>query len=298
MTFWVAGAAVVAGVGGAVISSNATKKAAGVAGKSADATIAENQRQFNTVRQDTAGQRFTGDSALNLLDRLYGYGTPSKPLSFDEWSAQNPVAAPAPGKKHHGGLFGGGVLGSLLAPSPKNMLKGGYDPAGAVYSAVKDGQSGGLPAGTDPQAAYQQYLQGFQPTAVGAGKPDMSAFFTSPDYQFNLDQGQQAIDRSAAARGGLLSGGAEKAGIRYASGLASGQYGSFVDRLLQQAGLGSTGIGASAAAGANATANIGNANLNKGNAQASAYLQNGQNINNALNGTTSNLLLMKYLGTG
>jgi hypothetical protein len=128
------------------------------------------------------------------------------------------------------------------------------------------------------------------------GTPDMSQFFTSPDYQFNLTEGQNAIDRSAAARGGLLSGAAVKEGTRYASGMASREYGAFVDRLMQQAGLGSTGIGASAAAGANAANNISAATLNAGNARASGYMDTAANVSNAANQGYSNYMLRRYLG--
>jgi len=134
------------------------------------------------------------------------------------------------------------------------------------------------------------------PAATGTGTPDMSVFFASPDYQFRLNEGQKAIDRSAAARGGLLSGGAQREGIRYSSNLASGEYGAFVDRLMQQAGLGSTGIGASAAAGANTASNVGNAAIYGGNAKGSAYMQGASAINNSVQGGISNLLLARYLG--
>jgi hypothetical protein len=129
-----------------------------------------------------------------------------------------------------------------------------------------------------------------------SGTPNMARFFTSPDFQFNVAEGQQAIDRSAAARGGLLSGAAVKEGQRYASGLASREYGSYVDRLLQQAGLGNTGIGASAAAGANATNNITGATLNAGNARASGYMDTAANVNNAIQSGYSNYMLRRYLG--
>lgn len=128
------------------------------------------------------------------------------------------------------------------------------------------------------------------------GAPDMSQFFESPDYRFNLAESQRAIDRSAAARGGLLSGGAVKEGERYASGLASREYSSFVDRLMQQAGLGSTGIGASAAAGANAANNISATAMNAGNARASIYGNTGANVNNAVQSGMSNYMLRRYLG--
>jgi hypothetical protein len=60
----------------------------------------------------------------------------------------------------------------------------------------------------------------------------MSRFFTSPDYQFRQAEGQSAIDRGAAARGGALSGNAIRGGVEYASNLASGEYGNYVNRLL------------------------------------------------------------------
>lgn len=201
--------------------SSAANRAANAQQAAADAATAEQRRQFDLVRSDTAGQRAIGNAALDRLSHLYGYGTLS--------------------------------------------------------------DSGTLTGGT--------------------GTADMSGFFTSPDYQFNLNQGQQAIERSAAARGGLNSGNTLAAASQYAQGLASREYSGYMDRLMQQAGLGSTGIGASAAAGANAANNIGNAQINAGNARASgitgaanANAAGITGINSAIQGGISNQLLMQYLG--
>jgi len=46
----------------------------------------------------------------------------------------------------------------------------------------------------------------------------------TPGYKFALEEGKRAIEASAAARGGLLSGGAVKAAIRYATGTADQTY--------------------------------------------------------------------------
>lgn len=46
-----------------------------------------------------------------------------------------------------------------------------------------------------------------------------------PGYQFRLQQGQQALERSAAARGGLLSGRALKDTADFSQGLASQEFG-------------------------------------------------------------------------
>lgn len=79
MSFWVAGATVAVGIGGAVIGSNASKKAANAAARSSDAAVAEGARQFDLVRSDTAHARSTGDQALSALDSIYGYQSPSEP---------------------------------------------------------------------------------------------------------------------------------------------------------------------------------------------------------------------------
>ncbi len=125
----------------------------------------------------------------------------------------------------------------------------------------------------------------------------MSGFIASPDYQFNLAEGQNAVDRSAAARSGLLSGRAVKEGQRVATGIASREYGSYVQRLMQQAGLGAQGVSTSAGAGLTTAANIGDASMAAGNARASSYLGAGESVNNAVQGGVANLLLSKYLRT-
>lgn len=51
-----------------------------------------------------------------------------------------------------------------------------------------------------------------------------------PGYQFRLQQGQKALERSAAARGGLLSGRAAKDLTDYSQGMASQEYGNAYNR--------------------------------------------------------------------
>ena len=51
-----------------------------------------------------------------------------------------------------------------------------------------------------------------------------------PGYQFRLAEGQKALERSAAARGGLQSGAALKALSRYSQGVASDEYQKAFDR--------------------------------------------------------------------
>jgi hypothetical protein len=58
----------------------------------------------------------------------------------------------------------------------------------------------------------------------------MDQFTRDPGYKFRLRQGLKALDRTASARGGLLSGGALKAAEQYGQNLGSQEYGSAFDR--------------------------------------------------------------------
>ena len=66
----------------------------------------------------------------------------------------------------------------------------------------------------------------------------LETFRRSPDYQFPLTEGLRAIEASRASRGLLGSGGTAKELQEYGSGLASGNFGNYVSRLLQLAGMG------------------------------------------------------------
>lgn len=63
-------------------------------------------------------------------------------------------------------------------------------------------------------------------------------FQKSPGYQFRLEQAQNALQASQAAKGGLLSGGAMKEMNAYTQGLASDEYGNYISQLGNLAGMG------------------------------------------------------------
>jgi hypothetical protein len=106
-----------------------------------------------------------------------------------------------------------------------------------------------------------------------------------PGYGFRMSEGMKALDRSAASRGGLLSGATLKGAQQYGQGLASQEYQNAFNRyqtnranqlnpLQSLAGQGQTTATALGAAGSNMAGNIGNAYMtsaaNTGNAAMSA----------------------------
>ena len=81
----------------------------------------------------------------------------------------------------------------------------------------------------DNYAAQQQYASDAQglfdrASQIGQGPGGQAALEATPGYQFNLAQGLQAAQNSAAARGLGVSGAALKGAASYATGLADSTY--------------------------------------------------------------------------
>ena len=116
-----------------------------------------------------------------------------------------------------------------------------------------------------------------------AGQTDaFGRFKTDPGYQFRMDEGQRALERGAAARGGLLSGRTIKATQKYGQDYASGEYKNYLDRLAALAGAGVSAAGTSAGQGVTAinagTTTAGNLTAQAAQATASGYASLGQGI--------------------
>lgn len=111
----------------------------------------------------------------------------------------------------------------------------------------------------EAQSQLDPYAQAGQAALQNIQAPNMEALMNDPAYQFQLQQGNQALERSLAARGLGQSGAALKAAQQYGQGLANQTYQQYFDRQAQMArqglnaagGLGSIigqGAGAQAAA--------------------------------------------------
>ena len=124
---------------------------------------------------------------------------------------------------------------------------------------------------------------------------DFSSFHNSPDYQFALDQGMKTLDRSAASRGRLYSGGYGEDLTKYAQGMAEQNYNNFYNRLQSMAGQGQTTATNLGTLGQSMASNIGSQYNNIGNARASGY---GYNAYNNANTATTLAKLFDNWGNG
>ena len=111
----------------------------------------------------------------------------------------------------------------------------------------------------------------------------MSEFQADPGYGFRLSEGQKALDRQAAARGGLISGGALKAAQRYGQEMGSQEYTNAFNRyqterqarlgpLQSLAGVGQSSVGQLGQAGQAMATGVGEAGAQAAQARASGYM--------------------------
>lgn len=104
-------------------------------------------------------------------------------------------------------------------------VEGAADEANILLKSIYDAQMAGL----DP---YTQAGKGAISDLSSAGAEKFVFSEDDPSYQWRLNEGMKALERSAAARGGLQSGGTLRGITRYAQGAASQEYQAAFDRFL------------------------------------------------------------------
>ncbi len=129
----------------------------------------------------------------------------------------------------------------------------------------------------------------------------MQQFQADPGYGFRLSEGQKALDRQAAARGGLISGAALKGAQRFGQEMGSQEYTNAFNRyqterqarlnpLQSLAGVGQTSVNQLGQAGQAMASGVGEAGMQAANARASGYMGQANALSGAL-GTGSNLYM-------
>lgn len=162
--------------------------------------------------------------------------------------------------------------------APQRNLGYGADTLLAQLYGIPDPNAAGANSVYGANAAGASFANGGgggtsgAPGTAGPGAPNYSAFFNSPGYQFSLQQGQNSIDRAAAANGSLYSSNTLGALSKYTAGAAGTQYNNYVQQLMGLAGLGGSAVAGTNAAAQNAGNNISSAQLSAGNANASGVL--------------------------
>lgn len=163
-------------------------------------------------------------------------------------------------------IVGSSLIGASSAKSAANTQSAAANRAADLqqqqFEQTRQDQMPWLEAG-------KTALNALTPLATNYQEFGMNQFRADPGYAFRLAEGQKALDRQAAARGGLISGAALKAASRYGQDMGSQEYTNAFNRyqaerqaklgpLQSLAGVGQTtaqNLGQIGAANANAIGN-------------------------------------------
>jgi len=174
-----------------------------------------------------------------------------------------------------GAVVGSALLGSDASNSTANKQADAAHASDATqryfYDTTRADNMPLLNARNNALASYQGLLS------------NPSSLTNDPSYQFELGQGQTAIDRSAASRGGLYSGATLKALERFGQNTASTKLDAALGRYSTLAGLGQPGAAAISSAGMNAANQISGNQQALGNAMGANALNQGNIWGNAFN---------------
>lgn len=319
----VAAAIGVTGITGAAISagaqSDAANKAAGIQAQQyaeTKAALQKGEKQAQGYIQPYAG---VGRNALDAL--AYGMGLSG--------GATNPWDIPTNTKTGQSNdpiwnyvlqqykSNGGKIKGNLTDPKNADLLKqlqGQYSTVQQKNGANAGGASG-VGQGSLMNYGQEQYKNDVGYTPMVNSLAELQA---TPGYQFQLEQGLQGVNNSAAAKGGLLSGANMKAINDYAQGQASTGYQAAWERAQnaysnafgrnQQKFQNLQSMANNGQSAANTQGNyametgqaLAGASTNYGNNQSNLALGQGQIQANMVNGITGAISggLMSAVGTG
>lgn len=180
------------------------------------------------------------------------------------------------------GLLGGVLSSSAASDAADTQASAARDATGLQREQWQQTRTDNMPAmeARNRSLARMQELLGIN-GGTGAKSLTSADVMADPGYQFGLQQGQQALDRTATARGMRNSGAALMAASRYGTDYGATKYNDAWNRqqgertnqfnqLASVAGLGQTGSNQIAAAGQNYANNAGNNMMSAANAQGAA----------------------------
>lgn len=190
--------------------------------------------------------------------------------------------------------IGSAVIGSSAAKSAANTqadaARYAADMQHAQYEETRSDLAPWRTAGADALGSLTGKLSDLTARPTG--------FQQDPGYNFARSEGLRAVDSGAASHGGLMSGGTIKDEMRFATGLADQQYGSWwaremalkdatYNKLSGVATMGQNAATQTGQMGQTAAANAGNYVTQGANASAAGTIGSANAINGGLNNLAS-----------
>jgi hypothetical protein len=292
----VAGATLVGGIMGSQASKSAANKQAQGAKEASQMQLG----MFNRTQNNLSPWLDTGTMSLQALSQGAGLGG----------GGEQPLTEADVRKiyqRYMGRPVGAEEMQSLMAgnKTPAQLEKSVASSPEHLFHVNKERSVSPV-----SQPLYQEASANKGAAGVGFGaltKPfGMEDFQASPAYQFNLAEGEKAINKAAAARGKFYAPGTLQDISKFSQGLASNEFqnaysnyntnmGNIWSRLSTLAGGGQN---AAAGLGTNATAvagQIGNNIMGGANAQAAGQVGSANALSNGMSSAYNNYVMQQIL---
>jgi hypothetical protein len=211
-------------------------------------------------------------------------------------------------------IAGGAVIGGITSSMASNKQSKSADKASQIqmdmFNRTQANLSPWMQSGQTALSDLNEFTGltpggGFNPNAPGMKPFGLEDFQQSPSYQFNLQEGQKAIDKAASARGMYYAPQTLQDTAKFSQGLAGNEFMNAYNRYNQDKGnqfnrlFAMSGSGQNAAAnlggfGANAANNVAGNTIGAGNAQAAGIMGVGNSIQTGI-GQGYNAYLLSQL---
>ena len=190
-----------------------------------------------------------------------------------------------------GAVVGSAVIGGVAANKAAKTQAGSADRAADLQYQQFERQ---VELQEPWRKAGEEALNKLIPLASEYKQFGTQQFQADPGYAFRMSEGMKGLERSAAARGGLLSGSAMKGIQRFGQDLASQEYQNAFNRyqtertarlapLQSLAGVGQTSAQTLGQAGQTMASNVGEMMTSGAAARASGYVGQANALTGALN---------------
>lgn len=287
---WIIGGAAALGAGASLLGAS----------KQADATDRASrisEAQYNQTRQDLEPWRQAGTTSLSEL--MYRMGLSPNRTGASAPSRDQFMTAPSPAGSFEKFGAGGMPFGSTLDTQGNVVLPGGQSTAPGFDQSGFDAATAKFNAGN--QNASQDPNFGSLTKSFG-----LNEFQQSPAYQFNLQEGEKAINKGASARGNYYAPQTLQDIGKYSQGVASNEfqnaYGNYNtnmnniwNRLYGLSGAGQSAANQTGAYGASTANQVGQNMIGGANAQAAGLIGGANAIAGGVGNYYNNQLMQQVL---
>lgn len=265
---------------------------------------------YQTTRADIAPWKEAGEASLKLYASLLnipGYGPEPTLKPGAVPTSQTPIYGPVPtAPAPVNNFYRDPATGNVFSLTPEEIAaRGGVgvnnlvaDRYGATSYEPVGGGGASVPTGPAPITGYTPQYAPEDYITPDIGEYMSNYLRSTPGYQFRMDEGVNALNRSAAAKGMLYSGAQQKALTTYGQGLADQTYNALLDRIANLSTGGQNAAAQLGGIGANAASGVAQTQLASGQAQAQGIYNAYNARQSAYNTGQNNLMGMLGLGTG